>query len=351
MYQARPVDPKHLATQGVIPNFCALTELFTLMIGGQLLALILTMVASWRWQHFWTDLGLISLYVQWNVLVVAGILCATRRWLNTCTDTQASWAAFAGMTVVLAALTETAYYLNSQIDANLLEHSAFFTRSMAIGGVVAALSARYLYVIHQWRKQIQAQANARVQMLQARIRPHFLFNCMNTIASLTRTEPAKAERVVEDLSDLFRVSLADNAKRQPLARELELVERYLNIEQLRLGTRLSVDMVVDAPLDAMLPPLILQPLVENAVFHGIEPLAGGGTVQIRLTRQGGNIAMTVQNPVASGSGPRGGGNRVALENIKERLQLWYGQAAKVAIEPDNGCFRVKLLVPYESVPA
>ncbi|MCB1575667.1 MAG: histidine kinase, partial [Xanthomonadales bacterium] len=162
----------------------------------------------------------------------------------------------------------------------------FVLRNMAISGIVGALALRYFFVQHQYRARVESETDARIQALQSRIRPHFLFNSMNTIASLTRSDPRLAEQVTEDLAALFRVSLSDARVPVTLAEEVELATQYLRIEQQRLGERLRIDVDMrDLPQSARLPALIIQPLVENAVYHGIEPSTEPGLVEVhgRLT--------------------------------------------------------------------
>ena len=150
-------------------------------------------------------------------------------------------------------------------------------QNLAVCAIATGLALRYFYVTHQWQANVEAEAQSRVRALQARIRPHFLFNSMNTIASLTRSNPKVAEQAIADLSDLFRASLREHRERIPLAHEIEIARAYERVERLRLGERLQVDWQVDGlPMDAKVPALILQPLLENAVYHGIEPLDQGG---------------------------------------------------------------------------
>ena len=147
--------------------------------------------------------------------------------------------------------------------------------------MVTALALRYFYVTHEWRHNVELQAKARVHALQARIRPHFLFNSMNTIAALTRSNPARAEEAVQDLAELFRANLNEKRSQIPLAEEIDVARTYQRMEQLRLGDRLRVDWKVDSlPTDALVPGLTLQPLLENAIYHGVEPRPDGGVVTV-----------------------------------------------------------------------
>ena len=195
-----------------------------------------------------------------------------------------------------------------------------------------------------------ALTEARLQALQARIRPHFLFNSLNAVLSLMRSEPRRAETALEDLSELFRVLMADNRKLIPLDRELEICRQYLGIESLRLEDRLNVEWrTADLPDDAMVPPLILQPLLENAVYHGIEPSAQPGTIMIDLHRKSDRLEMVLSNPVPQSSRQQAG-NRMAMANIKERLQLHFDAEATLATKAQDGRFEVRIVLPYVKEP-
>lgn len=187
---------------------------------------------------------------------------------------------------------------------------------------------------------------ARVQALQARIRPHFLFNCINTVLSLIRSEPKRAETALEDMSDLFRMAMAHDAALVPLREEIELSRRYLALEQLRLGERLRFTWrQTDLPNDALVPPLILQPLLENAVYHGIEPMTDGGEIEVQLERKGGTIEIAVRNPNEKVAFRRPG-NKLALVNIRERLDLLFDIEAQYTVDDGPDYYHVKIVMPY-----
>jgi two-component system, LytTR family, sensor histidine kinase AlgZ len=190
-----------------------------------------------------------------------------------------------------------------------------------------------------------ALTEARLQALQARIRPHFLFNSLNAVLSLMRAEPRRAETALEDLSELFRVLMADNRKLIPLEQELELCRQYLAIESLRLENRLNVDWrFQDLPEDAMVPPLFLQPLLENAVYHGIEPSAQPGTISIDIQRKSERLEIILSNPVPKMTRTQSG-NKMALANIEERLQLHFDAEATLTTKSEDGRFEVRIVLP------
>ncbi len=189
-----------------------------------------------------------------------------------------------------------------------------------------------------------AIAEARLQALQARIRPHFLFNSLNAALSLIRSQPALAESMLEDLAELFRVLMADNQRLVPLQQELTLCQQYLRIEQLRLGPRLQCEWQQEGEAEqVMLPPLLLQPLLENAVYHGIEPLPEGGLITVTLRYQSQRLTIRVSNPLAAGSGKVG--NQMALKNIRERLRLHYDLEASLKHSRLADRFEVELSLP------
>ncbi len=194
-----------------------------------------------------------------------------------------------------------------------------------------------------------AITEARLQALQARIRPHFLFNSINAVLSLMRSEPRRAEAALQDMADLFRVLMRDNRDLAPLADEVELCRQYLELEQLRLGDRLQVDWNIKSmPGDALVPPLMLQPLLENAVYHGIEPSSSAGMVSINLFLSRGEVHAILRNPYCADGGRHHSGNKMALANIKERLALHYDAEASLDSRVTKDGYEVHIRVPYRT---
>jgi two-component system sensor histidine kinase AlgZ len=220
---------------------------------------------------------------------------------------------------------------------------------------VCAAALRYTYVFQQWRLRVEGEARARIGALQARIRPHFLYNSMNTIAALTRSDPARAEDAVLDLADLFRASLDERRGLITLAEELEATRTYQRIEQLRLGARLRVRWdVQELPQKALVPALTLQPLLENAIGHGVENLPDGGEVTVEGTCADGMLLLTVRNPLpldgATDDVGQERGLGIALDNIRERLALLFGTRASIAAGRDGDEFAVQLRLPVTEAP-
>ena len=219
----------------------------------------------------------------------------------------------------------------------------------AVALLLGAALLRYFYVSEQWRTQVAAHAQAEVRALQARIKPHFLFNSMNSIASLVRHDPRTAERAIEDLADLFRAALGAGHGESTLGEELHLAERYLAIEQLRLGDRLRVtwDLDPDLPRDLSMPRLILQPLAENAVIHGIAQLDGGGVIHIGAHRDGPVLRIDVRNPYPAQSSASLDGNRHAQGSIAHRLRHRFGPLAHMTTDARDGYYDATLWLPLD----
>jgi two-component system sensor histidine kinase AlgZ len=343
-----------------LPDFCTSRAALAIVLIAELTAIVLALARQGQSPgvalDFWADLARTSLFLLWVGLVCAALLCWTRRPLERLTVARGSAAVLVLLTAAIAAISAAAYSLGrSQVvlyagTAGLFPSAAwpFLLRNMAIGFVIITVALRYFYVTHQWRRNIEMRAAARVHALQARIRPHFLFNSMNTIALLTRSDAVLAEQAVQDLADLFRASLSDQRQTITLAEELEVARTYQRIEELRLGGRLHVEWDVDRlPSDARVPGLVLQPLIENAIYHGIEPRPAGGTVSIVGEVTGELITIVVRNPIAERQSEREG-NRLALANIRERLALLYGELALVKAGRFGDEYIVTLRFPHVS---
>lgn len=342
--EAAPAQPVFL------PDLCGFTALFVVVVVSELVALIIVAGATGFGPGFFDELALLSLYTQWLGLSAAAALCLARRPLNGLDERAIAVLSYLLVLLVTWAVAELAWWVvNPLIGAGALTRLSrgdLILRTVLISGVVAALMLRYFYVQFHYRHRLASEAQARLQALQARIRPHFFFNCMNTIAALTRTEPALAERAVEDLADLFRASLTDAREPIAVSEEIAFVERYLGIERLRLGERLEVRWrLAPLPPSARLPLLSLQPIVENAIYHGIEPAPGGGVIEISARAGGGRFEIEVVNPAVPDTAGRHQGNRIALDNVRERLRAHFGERAVMETRLADGYYRVRLSVP------
>lgn len=338
-----------LGNEGFLPNFCEGRNVVLVMIGAEVLALILSLAQNVTGSDLWARLLLISLFTQWVALTSVAILCYFSRRVND-EDTRRTIAlTYSIILSVTLLFSIAALWLIRSLYLQVSPDYAgqFVVRNLIICAIVTALVLRYFYVQHQWKSNTEAEAKARIQALQARIRPHFLFNSMNLIASLTRTHPDQAEAAVVDLAHLFRVSLGEK-NLLSLKEELQVTKRYLSIEKHRLGDRLKVVWEIDEDIDmyTKLPALMLQPLVENALYHGIEPLTEGGTVTISLLNKPDAIEVRVANPLSTRSDQRvHKGNRMAQENIRQRLQLAYGDEGKLNINARDDLYVVSFRIP------
>ncbi len=251
----------------------------------------------------------------------------------------------------ISAVLLTVAIVTTVLCASINRYFIFDTPLNTPRAVLLALIATGLvmYYFHlMLRAYSPAIAEARLQALQARIRPHFLFNSINAVLSLIRSQPKRAETALEDLSDLFRVLMADNRELVTLSEEIALSKQYLNIEKLRLDERLDIDWQVDeATLNALIPPLILQPLLENAVYHGIEPLAEGGKITVSISSKRQELIINISNPYAPEKDHHTG-NKMALKNIKERLQLHFDLEASLLTRYSGNRYHVFIRLPHHT---
>lgn len=323
-----------------IPELCNATSLALVVLFAQLLVVVLLYAGG---EISWVRFGLMSLFVQWIALVSAGLLCALRPILNRVSLSVGALLAFGAVmmvTLVVSVAAEWVVPRGEGVVARVASH-------ILIAAIITGLVLRYFFVQQALRLQEQAELQSRIQALQSRIRPHFLFNSMNIIASLIAVDPETAESVVEDLSELFRASLNDAGNLVTIDEELSLCERYLRIEALRLDDRLKVDWQVE-PTDGgvQIPLLTLQPLVENAIYHGIQPLPEGGTIALGVHYDGEFVNVRITNPKPQqAQASESEGNRMALNNIRSRLAVLYGNAAELVTHDTEQMFVTTLRFP------
>ena len=343
-------DPTTQQTRAYLPDFCAAATIFIAVLVGELMAIMLT-IASHAPGLFFVELYKSSFFVLWFALLGSAIMCQLRPTLESLGPMRAFVISFLILLALCVVLTEAAWQLTTVFsDLYYIEdgHAVFVGRTVAIGAIIIGLAMRYLYISSEWRRSIFLEAQSRISALQALIRPHFLFNSMNTIASLTRTNPRQAEEAVEDLSDLLRANLGVTKDRTSLKQELELASIYQRIEKLRLGDRLKVRWnVADLPMRALIPSLTIQPLLENAIYHGIELLPSGGEVTVTGKRDGKYLSIEVSNPVALNAPRRTDGNQMALANTRQRYELAYGSRASVDVTDSGDRYSVRIRFPVE----
>jgi len=345
---ASAVDDRQ--TQAYLPDFCNAGTVLIILLVAELVAIALTL-AAYEPGIFLTELSKMSMFVLWLALLGAVVLCQIRPWAERQGNTRAFVACFVVLEILCLVVAEITWQLTQIFGQAIIiddTHEGFLLRTFATSAIVIALAMRYLYVASEWRRSIVLEAQARISALQALIRPHFLFNSMNTIASLTRSDPKRAEEAVEDLADLLRANLGVQKDRTPLKEELEVAAIYQRIEKLRLGDRLRVRWdVADLPMRAEIPSLTIQPLLENAIYHGIELLPDGGEVNISGKRINDNLEIEIRNPIARDKRRNSAGNQMALSNIRQRFELAYGVQATVDVTETDSDYSVHLVFPCD----
>ena len=331
------------AQAGLLPDLCNSRIALRVFIVVNMATLLGAALLATGPVETWWSLGRIILIVEPTLILSMAVLCPVRRQLAG-SQLRFQWLAGVGIPALIAALT-SAVVAPSLHPAMFVTEMAFWVMSRA--AFAAAAAAAIIEWLRLRTKALQpAQAEGRLQALQARIRPHFLFNSLNTVLGLMRSDVRQAERILENLSDLFRVFMRDSRELIPLDEEVLLCKEYLSIEQLRMAERLQVQWrVEDMPGDALLPSLLLQPLIENAVHHGIETRSTPGEIAITIGTTGSLVRVDISNPVPELPNERSG-NQMALSNVRERLRLTFDVEGQLDTSVENGQFRVTVLFPY-----
>ncbi len=336
-------DRQQAAREPWLPDLCRLPRLAAMLGLSELVVVIVALVPdgspAWSLGRFLSVSG----YALWLGLAVTVLLCVSRRELSRFSKRTGAVLAVALATVVAGLAAAIVHGLFVSVGSEAADWAwpsmaRFVSGSAGVVGLITALALRYFYVTDRWQAQVSAIARAEADALQARIRPHFLFNSMNMIAGLLPRDPQLAERAVLDLSDLFRASLARPGSLVTWGEELELSRRYLSIEQYRLGNRLRVDWQVEGvPEDLPIPQLTLQPMLENALIHGIQPRIEGGVVGVAAHYADGVFHLEVSNPYdETAQAPPSRGTRQGLRNIDARLTALFGSAASLSVERREG---------------
>ncbi|MEJ6517320.1 MAG: sensor histidine kinase [Pseudomonadales bacterium] len=331
-----------------LPDLCQAQSILFLVLVTELLVLVLVLSQSRLIDFSWVSFGLTSLFIQWTVLSSTAVLCnfrPTLMRLSVPMATTAGYVLILSLTLIFSLIAT--WISNKELARWGVVELGDIGRNLIVAAVMTGIAFRYFFLQHQLRRQEQAELNSRIQALQSRIRPHFLFNSMNIIASLISIDPETAEEVVEDLSMLFRASLNDSTDKPVLlSEELSLCDKYVHIEGLRLDDRLDVDWQVDVdPDNVRIPLLTLQPLLENAIYHGIQPLPNGGTVLVRIREEANCLIASISNPVAALGQTHSSGNQMALDNIRSRLEAIYGAQASLVTESDETSFCTTISYP------
>jgi two-component system, LytTR family, sensor histidine kinase AlgZ len=343
-----------------LPSLCNPQAVLLLVMVAELIAVLLTLTQTQLPDINWDLLALYSVQIQWIGLASAMTICRLRPLLRRWSPLKAglaSYGAVLAITLLISLIGQV--FLQTLSSSQALGGSKLHINAWQLFGnlmtaaILGGIALRYLYLQQQLRNQQQAELEARIQALQSRIRPHFLFNSMNSIASLIGSDPNTAERVVEDLAELFRASLAEPTL-IPIDNEIVLCRRYLEIEQLRLGKRLQVQWQLSQIDDQLkIPSLMLQPLIENAIFHGVEPMPNGGLVSIKITQAKQQLVISITNPyplvkkssVVTETSSENRHNRMALDNIRHRLRVHFGDAARLSSSAENGLFTTYIFCP------
>jgi two-component system sensor histidine kinase AlgZ len=319
------------------PDFRNLGVVLRTLVLVNLMAIVAALVRAHTLGGAWNELLQISALVQPLLIVSLLVLMLLSGWLQR----LAYRAAIVSVLVLVLALAVALYFAGGRelgLDAAALQRGCLLTLLVTL--IVLG------YFDLRARALSPALTEARLQALQARIRPHFLFNSLNAVLSLIRENPRRAENALEDMAELFRVLMADNRELSPLSREVALCRQYLDLEALRLGERLQVEWHVDnMPGDALVPPLVLQPLLENAVYHGIEPRVAPGVISINIFRRRNQVHAVLRNPYQE-NGSHHAGNRMALNNIRERLQLHFDVEATLSTRITADSYQVHIVMPY-----
>tara|TARA_R110002072_G_scaffold45422_5_gene126343 strand:- start:25053 stop:26129 length:1077 start_codon:yes stop_codon:yes gene_type:complete len=339
------------ATEDVffIPDLCKVQSVLFLLILTQLLSIVLCLAIANDSLLNWETLGYLSLFCHTLALSFAAIMCLSRPYLkNKRTFFVAAYFLLANFLITLF----FSWLSSKTLNPYFFQTPKLFTiKACIISLVLACILLRYFYLQAQWREQKQSELKARIQALQARIRPHFLFNSMNSIASLISINPQQAEDAVLDLCSLFRATLNNQQTLIPIDEEIELCKRYLNIEALRLGKRLQLDWKIEQLNKSIeIPPLTLQPLFENAIYHGIQPRKEGGKITLVTAEKNNMLSIMISNPYSSQESSHRG-NHIALDNIRSRIQAIFGDYAVLKTSIYNDVFTVTLRIPIQSKAA
>lgn len=341
MNKARSI--KQNALPDALPNFRSLGVTLRILLISNGLALLQALLQADGWADM--PLRMMQIYTLLTPILLSSLLLlwAMQPWLNR----LAYWHGALAVNALVIMLTLFIYYFGGELYRPPGRADAWFdvVRYTLLSIMVSAI----LLIYFRWRSRVLSRAlhEARLQVLRARIRPHFLFNTINAVLSVVRAQPRQAETALQDMSDLFRMAMADTQDLVPLRQEIELGRQYIALEQLRMGERLFVEwQIQDVPDDALIPPLLLQPLLENAVYHGIEPLPQGGSITVALHRSGDELRIRVENPCPVRAAAPHSGNRMALQNIRERLALLFDVEARYQVESGTDFYRVEITLPY-----
>src|SRR3990172_8546791 len=336
-----------------LPDFCSGEVVFNVVVVAEMLAIVINLVIPRNFLSptVMQDLLLISIFIQWVALAGTAVLCYTRKYLNRLPNLRALGAAYLLLLLTTFVVSECVVWLLWAMGrlntARPAWYADFHILNLTISAIINGLLLRLFLAKHELQSRTLSETRAKLQALQSRIRPHFVFNSLNIIAALTRSAPEKAEAAIENMADLFRMMLSEDETLVPLKNEVDVTKKYLALEQLRLDSRLSVDWDIGTfPRRAAIPVLTLQPLLENAIRHGIEELPAGGTVRVRLWEESDKIHIRVVNPLPPARGKsKESGHVQSLDNIRRRFHTHYGDSATLSSAETGGQFAVMVELP------
>ena len=341
MNNARSI--KQNAGADALPNFRNLGITLRILLISNGMALLLALMQAGGGADVPQRMMQIATLLTPILLAMLVLLWAAQPWL----DRLGYWRGVLAVNLSVVAMTLATYYLGGELYRPPNRDDGNFDVVRYVLLSVTVSSTLLMYFRLRTHALSHALHDARLQVLRARIRPHFLFNTINAVLGIVRTQPRQAETALEDMADLFRMAMSDARDLVPLQKEIQLSKQYVALEQLRMGGRLRVDwQMQDLPEDALIPQLLLQPLLENAVYHGIEPLPQGGCIKVMLRRNGDELQLKVENPSLPRSEGTHRGNKVALRNIRERLDLLFDVEARYQVESGNDFYRVEITLPY-----
>ncbi|CAM5214937.1 sensor histidine kinase [Alishewanella longhuensis] len=327
-----------------LPDLTQAAHLLRVVVFSQALALLLALAPNTE-QAFWVRLGLVSILVHWISLVSCLLFTRLKPRLRYLSIPKLALA----VQVILLGVTLLCSMFSYKVLADAKLSTAyinFHVNNLIIAFIVGLVLIQFLIMYDELANSINAQHQARFSALQARIRPHFLFNSLNTVAELIHSDQTAAEQALLNLADLFRAAMA-STERIPLAEELALCQQYLSLEQWRLGNKLNINWQVPDALPAVaLPALTIQPLLENAIQYGFETRTSAGTLDVIAYLGKKQLSIVIENPITT-STKTSRHNGIAIANIRQRLQLCFGQQAQLTTFQQEQSYRVKLVLPLE----
>ena len=314
-------------------------HLLELIVASNVLAMVLALAEARSWQALETARVLQYMcFINWVILSFSALVDYFQEFFAKFSQKMALILGFILLQLVVlfttCAVNIIQYWASPLTDFSEQVLFQGVGLHLSYGILLGAFCMRYLYMREQWLKQQYSELNARIQAMQARIHPHFLFNSLNSVVSLISIDPDKAENMLINLSRLFRASFQE-LKLVSLAEEIDLCQQYLSIEKMRLGERLKVEWNIQATSLELkrvtIPLLTLQPLLENSIFHGVEKVLQPSTISVLVEILQNQVSIVITNPYSHDTIKSRKGNGIAIENVKQRLKAYYGQTVKFQV--------------------